>query len=67
MANTEQELEELKKRLALDNALELERGKSDKKYAAKIVETIVFAVIAMLALTVLIKLFASIGFTLPTL
>lgn len=43
---------ELERKIALDKRLEEEREKADKTYAVKLVEKAVFAIIALMAVTI---------------
>lgn len=63
--NLEQENEELRSKLALAEAINNERAISDKRYAFKRVETIIYFVIGIFALATLYFIFNNAGIPKP--
>lgn len=57
---TERSREELERTVAIDEALKKERRDSDRKYAIKLVERIIFAALAVAA-TIIITRFLNLG------
>jgi hypothetical protein len=63
----DEQINDLKLKLAVTQSAKSERGISDDRYARKIVETVVFGAIILFALAALFFIFTKVGLPVPSL